>query len=124
MHRRIGRIEGRGRMQFVESCRLILQFVPNGAQSVVGLRPFWTEFCGRLELLQGFPVLSFIFQRQRKVVVSQGVLGIQAQTFTISSDCFVPRFGLCQLGRAFAVLGRGLGGCGRGQQKQKGKSQQ
>ena len=90
MHRRIGRIEGRGRTQFLESCRLILQFVPNGAQSVVGLRPFWTEFRGRLELLQGFPVLSFVFQCQGEVVVIEGILGIYGEGLTVIRDCVVP----------------------------------
>ena len=57
MHACIGGIERRSGMQFVEGCRLILQFVPNGAQSVVRLRPFWPEFHGRLELLQSFPAV-------------------------------------------------------------------
>ena len=77
-------------MQFLESCRLILQFVPNGAESVVRLRPFWPEFRGGLKFLQGFPVVSFIFQGQGEVVVSEGVLGIQCEGFTVICDCVVP----------------------------------
>ena len=72
----VGRIEGLGRAQLLRRSVPVLQVVPYNAQSVVRLRPFWPEIDRRLELLQGFSVLAFVFERQGQVVVRDRVFGI------------------------------------------------
>ena len=83
-------IEGFGGAQFFDGGVLVLQVVPDGANSVVRVRPLRPELQRGLELFQGLSGFSLVLQRQRQVVVRGGVVGLKLQRLAVVCDCVVP----------------------------------
>src|SRR5579864_9374274 len=79
----MGWIERLGSAEFADRLRLILQVVPGCAQSVMRLGPFRSELCCRLKFFQGLVVVSFVLQRQCKVVVRVRIVGLKGESLAV-----------------------------------------
>ena len=71
--------------------------------------PLGFELHGRLKLFSRLLGITVVFQRERKVVMRERILGIESQRLLIILNCLVPRFLFGKLNRSLAVTLGSLG---------------